>query len=39
MKAQLSTKDGKRWSTDKLLNENLKDKLTIITHAHVEKVC
>lgn len=39
MKAQLSMENGKRWSTDKLLYEYLKTKLSIITHAHVEKVC
>lgn len=38
MKVQLSMENGKRWSTDKLLYESLKDKLTIITYAHVEKV-
>ncbi|XP_053977905.1 glucose dehydrogenase [FAD, quinone]-like isoform X1 [Hylaeus volcanicus] len=38
MKAQLSMKDGKRWSTDMLLYANFKKKITIITHAHVEKV-
>ncbi|XP_017765035.1 PREDICTED: glucose dehydrogenase [FAD, quinone]-like [Eufriesea mexicana] len=38
MKVQLSMENGKRWSTDKLLHENLKNKLTIITHAYVENV-
>ncbi|KAK9308829.1 hypothetical protein QLX08_001258 [Tetragonisca angustula] len=38
MKAQLFMENGKRWSTDKLLYKYLKNKLTIITHAHVEKV-
>ncbi|XP_076678536.1 glucose dehydrogenase [FAD, quinone] isoform X3 [Andrena cerasifolii] len=38
MKAQLSMEDGRRWSTDKLLHTDLKNKLTVITHAHVEKV-
>ncbi|XP_071865890.1 alcohol dehydrogenase [acceptor] isoform X1 [Bombus fervidus] len=38
MKTQLSMENGKRWSTDKLLYEYLKTKLSIITHAHVEKV-
>lgn len=38
MKVQLFMKNGKRWSTDKLLYESLKHKLTIITYAHVEKV-
>ncbi|XP_076240711.1 glucose dehydrogenase [FAD, quinone] [Calliopsis andreniformis] len=38
MKAQLSVEDGKRWSTDRLLHENFKNKLTTITHAYVEKV-
>lgn len=39
MKAQLFMENGKRWSTDKLLYKYLQNKLTIITHAHVEKVC
>ncbi|XP_076165460.1 glucose dehydrogenase [FAD, quinone] [Ptiloglossa arizonensis] len=38
MKAQLSMEDGKRWSTDKLLSKNFRKKMTIIVHAHVEKV-
>ncbi|XP_043788652.1 glucose dehydrogenase [FAD, quinone]-like [Apis laboriosa] len=38
MKVQLFMENGKRWSTDKLLYESLKHKLTIITYAHVEKV-
>lgn len=38
MKAQLSMEDGRRWSTDKLLHTDFKNKLTVITHAHVEKV-
>ncbi|XP_017796644.1 PREDICTED: glucose dehydrogenase [FAD, quinone] [Habropoda laboriosa] len=38
MKAQLSIENGKRWSTDKLLCEHIKKNLTIITHAHVQKV-
>ncbi|XP_076629978.1 LOW QUALITY PROTEIN: glucose dehydrogenase [FAD, quinone] [Colletes latitarsis] len=37
MKAQVSMKDGKRWSTDKLLYKNFKN-ISIITHARVEKV-
>lgn len=39
MKPQLSIKNGKRWSTDKLLYENFRNKLFIRTYAHVEKVC
>ncbi|XP_076759087.1 alcohol dehydrogenase [acceptor] [Xylocopa sonorina] len=38
MKVQLSIKNGKRWSTDKLLYNCLENNLTIITHAHVEKI-
>ncbi|CAK9807506.1 Glucose dehydrogenase [FAD, quinone] [Anthophora quadrimaculata] len=38
MKAQLSIENGKRWSTDKLLYGHTKNNLTIITHAHVQKV-
>nr|XP_034193550.1 glucose dehydrogenase [FAD, quinone]-like [Osmia lignaria] len=38
MKPQLSIRNGKRWSTDKLLYENFRDKLFIRTYAHVEKV-
>ncbi|XP_078053384.1 glucose dehydrogenase [FAD, quinone] [Augochlora pura] len=38
MKPQLSMKNGKRWSTDKLLHTNVQDRLNVITHAHVEKV-
>ncbi|XP_003705938.2 alcohol dehydrogenase [acceptor] [Megachile rotundata] len=38
MKAQIFSKNGKRWSTDKLLYKDFKDKLFIRTHAYVEKV-
>ncbi|CAL7938259.1 unnamed protein product [Xylocopa violacea] len=38
MKVQLSIENGKRWSTDKLLHGYLENNLTIITHAHVEKI-
>ncbi|XP_012256983.2 glucose dehydrogenase [FAD, quinone]-like [Athalia rosae] len=37
MKAELTIKDGERWSSDRLLDRN-NPKLTIITNAHVGKV-
>ncbi|XP_076651704.1 glucose dehydrogenase [FAD, quinone] isoform X2 [Halictus rubicundus] len=38
MKPQLSMQNGKRWSTDKLLQKNFQKRMTVIAHAHVEKV-
>lgn len=39
MRVQVSMENGKRWSTDKLLQELFEHKCTIVTHAHVQKVC
>nr|XP_031847436.1 glucose dehydrogenase [FAD, quinone]-like [Nomia melanderi] len=38
MKPQLSMENGSRWSTDKLLYKDFQNRITVITHAHVEKV-
>ncbi|XP_068992531.1 glucose dehydrogenase [FAD, quinone] isoform X3 [Neodiprion pinetum] len=37
MKVELTSKDGERWSTDRLLHRDI-EKLTVIANAHVNKV-
>lgn len=41
MKAQVTTKNGERWSTDRIIyeNSNVYDKLTTAKHSLVQKVC
>lgn len=38
MKAQLTMKNGKRWSSDKVLYQKRNHALTILTHAYATKV-
>ncbi|XP_012235578.1 glucose dehydrogenase [FAD, quinone]-like [Linepithema humile] len=38
MKAQLTMKNGKRWSSDKVLYQKRNHALTILTHAYVTKI-
>lgn len=39
MKAQLTMENGRRWSSDKILDKKPNHALVILTHAHATKVC